>query len=153
MVSGRILMCQKLGQTSLHDWNKGRKRNKMEGSDSILCRWGEETWQWSNTEWRSRLSSFSFSKIWLNFKVWLKGVIFQFLWVTIQNIKPNHVNYCHVEGLQDQCIYARNKWVLEIDTWVETPCSWSMYCTEIDKKAWLFAKLQPGRARKRINTT
>ena len=25
--------------------------------------------------------------------------------------------------------------------------------TEISKKAWLFAKLQPGRARKRINTT
>ena len=26
-------------------------------------------------------------------------------------------------------------------------------CTEIGKKAWLFAKLQPGRARKRINAT
>ena len=26
-----------------------------------------------------------------------------------------------------------------------------IYCTEIGKKAWLFAKLQPGRARKRIN--
>ena len=26
-------------------------------------------------------------------------------------------------------------------------------CTEIDKKAWLFANLQPGRARKRINAT
>ena len=25
--------------------------------------------------------------------------------------------------------------------------------TEIGKKAWLFAKLQPGRARKRINAT
>ena len=27
------------------------------------------------------------------------------------------------------------------------------YYTEIGKKAWLFAKLQPGRARKRINAT
>ena len=27
------------------------------------------------------------------------------------------------------------------------------YNTEISKTAWLFAKLQPGRARKRINTT
>ena len=26
-------------------------------------------------------------------------------------------------------------------------------CTEIGRKAWLFAKLQPGRARKRINAT
>ena len=26
-------------------------------------------------------------------------------------------------------------------------------CTEIGKKAWLFAKLQPGRARRRINAT
>ena len=26
-------------------------------------------------------------------------------------------------------------------------------CTEIGKKAWLFAKLQPGRARKRIDAT
>ena len=26
-------------------------------------------------------------------------------------------------------------------------------CTEIGKKAWLFAKLQPGRARKRFNAT
>ena len=26
-------------------------------------------------------------------------------------------------------------------------------CTEIGKKAWLFAKLQQGRARKRINAT
>ena len=26
-------------------------------------------------------------------------------------------------------------------------------CTEIGKKAWLFAKLHPGRARKRINAT
>ena len=26
-------------------------------------------------------------------------------------------------------------------------------CTEIGKKAWLFAELQPGRARKRINAT
>ena len=26
-------------------------------------------------------------------------------------------------------------------------------CTEIGKKAWLFAKLQPGRAGKRINAT
>ena len=26
-------------------------------------------------------------------------------------------------------------------------------CTEIGKKAWLFAKLQPGRARKRVNAT
>ena len=26
-------------------------------------------------------------------------------------------------------------------------------CTEIGKKAWLFAKLQPGRARKIINAT
>ena len=26
-------------------------------------------------------------------------------------------------------------------------------CTEIGKKAWLFAKLQPGKARKRINAT
>ena len=29
--------------------------------------------------------------------------------------------------------------------------AWSI--TEIDKKAWLFAKLQPGRARGRINAT
>ena len=28
-----------------------------------------------------------------------------------------------------------------------------LVCTEIGKKAWLFAKLQPGRARKRINAT
>ena len=26
-------------------------------------------------------------------------------------------------------------------------------CTEIGKKVWLFARLQPGRARKRINAT
>ena len=31
------------------------------------------------------------------------------------------------------------------------PCS--LESTEIGKKAWLFAKLQPGRARKRINAT
>ena len=29
----------------------------------------------------------------------------------------------------------------------------SSLCAEIGKKAWLFAKLQPGRARKRINAT
>ena len=32
-------------------------------------------------------------------------------------------------------------------------CSPNLKCTEIGKKAWLFAKLQPGRARKRINAT
>ena len=30
---------------------------------------------------------------------------------------------------------------------------WTCSGTEIGKKAWLFAKLQPGRARKRINAT
>ena len=29
----------------------------------------------------------------------------------------------------------------------------SVICTEIGQKAWLFAKLQPGRAKKRINAT
>ena len=31
--------------------------------------------------------------------------------------------------------------------------AWRQATTEIGKKAWLFAKLQPGRARKRINST
>ena len=39
--------------------------------------------------------------------------------------------------------------------WNETPLQTDneVQCTEIGKKAWLFAKLQPGRARKRINAT
>ena len=129
MVSGRILMCPKLGQTSLHDWKKGRKRNKMEDSDSILCRWGEETWQWANTEWRSIFSSVSFSKICLNFMVWFKGVVFQFSWVTIHNIKPNHVDYYHVKGFQHCSMFVRIKYGLEIYTWVETLCTfiWDPY--------------------------
>ena len=45
---------------------------------------------------------------------------------------------------------ARNK---IHQTWPK-PFSQALHSsTEIGKKAWLFAKLQPGRARKRINAT
>ena len=32
------------------------------------------------------------------------------------------MDYYHIEGFQDWCMYARNKYGLKIDTWVETPC-------------------------------
>ena len=38
--------------------------------------------------------------------------------------------------------------ILRLSKWHE-----EAKCTEIGKKAWLFAKLQPGRVRKRINAT
>ena len=33
------------------------------------------------------------------------------------------MDYYHIEGFDDWCMYARNKYGLKIDTWVETPCS------------------------------
>ena len=45
-----------------------------------------------------------------------------FPWVIIHNIKPNHVDYYHIEGFWDCSMYVRNKYGVKIHTWVETPC-------------------------------
>ena len=45
-----------------------------------------------------------------------------FPWVIIHNIKPNHVDYYHIEGFWDCSMYVRNKYGVKIYTWVETPC-------------------------------
>ena len=47
-----------------------------------------------------------------------------FPWVIIHNIKPNHVDYYHIEGFWDCSMYVRNKYGVKIHTWVETPCSY-----------------------------
>ena len=47
-------------------------------------------------------------------------------------------------GLHNQCLVTQ--WEKNLFLRLENS-------TEIGKKAWLFAKLQPGRARKRINAT
>ena len=46
-----------------------------------------------------------------------------FPWVIIHNIKPNHVDYYHIEGFWDCSMYVRNKYGVKIHTWVETPCT------------------------------
>ena len=33
------------------------------------------------------------------------------------------MDYYHIKGIQDWSIYAKNSYGLEIDTWVETPCT------------------------------
>ena len=43
-------------------------------------------------------------------------------WVIIHNIKPNYVDYYHIEGFWDCSMYVRNKYGVKIHTWVETPC-------------------------------
>ena len=35
----------------------------------------------------------------------IEGVVYELSWVTIHNIKPDHVDYLHVEGFQDGSIY------------------------------------------------
>ena len=70
---------------------------------------------------------------------------------------------CPGENIVHVCL---STWMLEINTelnlcpGINTELSLcplhekaNFQCTEIGKKAWLFAKLQPGRARKRINAT
>ena len=57
-----------------------------------------------------------------NFELRLRGVVYQLSWVTIHNIKPNHVDYYHVEGFKDCSMYGRKNLVLIIHTWDETPC-------------------------------
>ena len=70
-----------------------------------------------------QLLKFSFSRICLNFMAWFGGVVYHFSWVIIHNIKPNHVDYYHIEGFWDCSMYVRNKYGVKIYTWVETPCS------------------------------
>ena len=53
---------------------------------------------------------------------WFGGVVYYFSWVIIHNIKPNHVDYYHIEGFWDFSMYVRIKYGLKIYTWIETPC-------------------------------
>ena len=52
-----------------------------------------------------------------------------FPWVIIHNIKPNHVDYYHIEGFWDCSMYVRNKYGVKIHTWVETPCIFNIIPT------------------------
>ena len=50
-------------------------------------------------------------------------------------------------------LFADGKFLLQIfDCPLLAICGYRL-CAEIGKKAWLFAELQPGRARKQINAT
>ena len=53
---------------------------------------------------------------------WFGGVVYHFSWAIIHNIKPNHVDYYHIEGFWNCSMYVRNKYGVKIHTWVETPC-------------------------------
>ena len=55
---------------------------------------------------------------------WLRGVVDHLPWLMIHNINPStdHGSY-HVKRFQDCFMYSWNKWVLEMSTWVESPCT------------------------------
>ena len=51
----------------------------------------------------------------------------------IHNIKSNFVDYYHIKGFQDWCMYKENKWGLGCDPWVETPCMY--FSLQVDFQA------------------
>ena len=57
---------------------------------------------------------------------WFGGVVYHFSWAIIHNIKPNHVDYYHIEGFWNCSMYVRNKYGVKIHTWVETPCRYGL---------------------------
>ena len=62
-------------------------------------------------------------KMCLNFAARFRGVVDHLPWLMIHNIKPTDHDSYHVKGFQDCSMHSWNKWVLEMSTWVETPCS------------------------------
>ena len=57
-----------------------------------------------------------------NFMAWFRGVADHLPWLMIHNIKPTDHGSYHIKGFQDCSMNRWNKWVLEMSTWVESPC-------------------------------
>ena len=67
---------------------------------------------------------------------WFGGVVYHFSWAIIHNIKPNHVDYYHIEGFWDCSMYVRNKYGVKIHTWVETPCRYKPVDGQCDNSSF-----------------
>ena len=59
----------------------------------------------------------------LNFMSWFRGIADHLSWLLIHNMKPTDHGSHHVKGFQDCSMHSWNKWVLEMSTWVESPCT------------------------------
>ena len=57
-----------------------------------------------------------------NFMEWFRGMTDHLPWLMIHNNKPTDYGSNHVKGFQDCSMYSWNKRVLEMSTWVESPC-------------------------------
>ena len=116
-IAKALIKWNSLPVTLMNSAQPADSKNAMEYLSSLQH--GAETFQNSRKDPTIFLK---ISKTCINFMAWFRGVVYHLPWHMIHNIKPTDQGSYHVKGFWDCPMYSWNRWVLEMSTWVETPC-------------------------------
>ena len=116
-IAKALIKWNSLPVTLMNSAQPADSKNAMEYLSSLQH--GAETFQNSRKDPTIFLK---ISKTCINFMAWFRGVVYHLPWHMIHNIKPTDHGSYHVKGFWDCPMYSWNRWVLEMSTWVETPC-------------------------------
>ena len=130
-IAKALIKWNSLPVTLMNSAQPADSKNAMEYLSSLQH--GAETFQNSRKDPTIFLK---ISKTCINFMAWFRGVVYHLPWHMIHNIKPTDHGSYHVKGFWDCPMYSWNRWVLEMSTWVETPCSLTSFAIRAIVGLW-----------------